>query len=98
MIIIFSPQLRNDTLTLAKQGDALTINSVEIDFSPLESGTKLPPEVCQTYSPFLLAAQRNEDGELELTILLPHTSNASEAARYPQPIVNPSNGQIQIPS
>ena len=98
MIIKYSPQLGSANLTLSKQGDTLTINSVEIDFSPLESGTKLPSEVCQGYSLFLLAAQRNDGGELELTILLPHTSNASEAARHPQPIVNPSNGQIQIPS
>jgi len=98
MIINYSPQLRNDTLALSKQGDTLTINDVEIDFSPLESGTKLPSEVCQTYSPFLLAAQRNEDGELELTLLLPHSANAAQANLFTQPVVNPSNGQIQIPS
>lgn len=98
MIINYSPQLRSDTLKLSKNGNILTINGEDIDFGPLESGTKLPSDVCREYSQFLLGAQRNDGGELELTILLPHTSNASEAARYPQPIVNPSNGQIQIPS
>lgn len=98
MIISFSPQLRGDTLTLSKQGDTLTINDTEIDFSPLESGTKLPSDVCQNYSSFLLAAQRNDDGELELILLLPHSKNASQVALFPQPIINPSNGQIQIPT
>jgi hypothetical protein len=98
MIIKFSPQLRSDTLTLSKNGDIFTINGEEIDFEPLESGTKLPLEVCQSYSPYLISAQRNADSILELTILLPHTSDSSEAARHPQPVVNPSNGQIQIPT
>lgn len=97
MIINYSPQLRSDTLTLVKQGDALTINSVEINFSPLESGTKLPSEVCQTYSPFLLAAQRNEDGELEVTLLLPHGENATQAALFPQP-VTPQDGPVEVPA
>lgn len=96
MIISFSPQLRNDTLTLAKQGDALTINSVEIDFSPLKPGKKLPFAVCQNYSPFLLAAQRYDSGELELTLLLPHSKNASQAALHPQP-VTPIDGPVEMP-
>lgn len=96
MIINYSPQLRSDSLTLVKQGDALTINSVEIDFSPLESGTKLPSEVCQGYSPFLISAQRNEDGELELTLLLPHSANATQAALFPQP-VTPPDGPVEMP-
>jgi hypothetical protein len=98
MIINYSPQLRGDALTLSKNGNILTINGEEIDFEPLESGTKLPLDVCQEYSPFLLGAQRNDGGELELTILLPHTPNATQAALFPQPVVNPNNGQIQIPS
>ena len=97
MIINYSPQQRNETLTLSKQGDTLTINDTEIDFSPLESGTKLPLDVCQAYSPFLLATQRNEDGELELTILLPHSANATQAALHPQPI-NPSDGPVEVPA
>ena len=97
MIIKFSPQLRSDTLTLSKQGDTLTINAVEIDFSPLESGTKLPSELCQGYSPFLISAQRNEDGELEVTLLLPHGKDATQAALFPQP-VTPSDGSVEVPT
>lgn len=97
MIINYSPQLRGDTLTLAKQGDTLTINSVEIDFSPLESGTKLPSELCREYSPFLLAAQRNDGGELELTLLLPHGKDATQAALFPQP-VTPTDGPVEVPA
>lgn len=96
MILIFSPQLRNGTLALEKQGDILTINGEEIDFEPLESGTKLPLDVCQEYSPFLLAAQRNNDGELELTLLLPHGKDATQAALFPQPVIA-IDGLVEVP-
>lgn len=97
MIVTFSPQLRNGTLALEKQGDILTINGVEIDFEPLESGTKLPSEVCQEYSPFLISAQRNNDGELELTLLLPHGKDATQAALFPQP-VTAIDGLVEVPA
>jgi hypothetical protein len=96
MILNYFPQLRSDALTLSKNGDILTINGEEIDFEPLESGTKLPSEVCQEYSPFLLAAQRNNDGELELTLLLPHGQDATQAARFPQP-VTAIDGLVEVP-
>ena len=96
MIINYSPQLRSGTLNLFKQGDTLTINDTEIDFSSLESGTKLPSGVCLEYSPFLLAAQRNNDGELELTLLLPHGQDATQAALFPQPVIA-IDGLVEVP-
>lgn len=96
MIINYSPQLRTDTLTLSKDSDILTINGEDIDFGPLESGTKLPWNVCQEYSSFLLGAQRNDDGELELILLLPHGKNATQAALFPQPITA-QDGPVEVP-
>ncbi len=96
MILNYFPQLRSDALTLSKNGDILTINGEEIDFEPLESGTKLPLDVCQEYSPFLLAAQRNNDGELELTLLLPHGKDATQAALFPQPVIA-IDGLVEVP-
>ena len=97
MIITFSPQLRNGTLALSKQGDTLTINAVEIDFSPLPVGHKLPFEQCQKGHPFLLAAQRKEDGELEVAVLLPYGPGASEAVEFPLPVVVLQDGDIEVP-
>jgi len=97
MILHYSPQYRSDgPLTLSKQDDTLTINGLDIDFSPLESGTKIPSEVCQGYSPFLIGAQRNNGGELEITLLLPHGKNATSAALFPQPIT-PTDGPVEVP-
>ena len=97
MILTFSPQLRNDTLTLAKQGDLLTINGVAVDLSPLLNGYRLPSDECRNGHEFLLTAERSEVGELGVTVLLPHGSNASEAVRFPSPINNPADGVIEVP-
>ncbi len=81
---------------MEKHGDRLTINGEDIDFGPLESGTKLPSDVCREYSPFLLGAQRNDDGELELTLLLPHGKDATQAALFPQPVIA-IDGLVEVP-
>jgi len=99
MILALSPQYRSDgPLALSKQGDTLSINGVDIDFSPLPVGHKLPFEQCQKGHPFLLAAQRNEGGVLELTILLPYGPGASSAVEFPQPVVVVEDGDIEVPT
>jgi hypothetical protein len=98
MILNFSPQYRSDgPLTLAKQGDTLTINGIPVDLSPLPVGHKLPFEQCQNGHPFLLAAQRNEDGQLEVAVLLPYGPGASEAVTFPQPVTVLVDGDIEVP-
>lgn len=98
MILNYSPQYRSDgPLALAKQGDTLTINSTHVDLSPLPVGHKLPYAECQKGHPFLLAAQRNEGGILELTILLPYGPGASSAVEFPQPVLVIEDGNIEVP-
>jgi len=97
MIVTFSPQLRNGTLALEKQGDRLIINGEAIDFSPLLPGYKLPFEECQAASPLLLGAERSTEGDLSVQVLLPMGANATDAAKYPQPIINPADGEIEVP-
>lgn len=97
MIINYSPQYRSDALNISKQGDTLVINSTSVDLSPLQSGYKLPFEECQNGHPFLLTAQRNDDGELEVSVLLPYGPGASNAATFPQPVTVIEDGDIQVP-
>jgi len=97
MILTFSPQIRSETLALEKKGDTLSINGVDIDFSPLLPGYKLPFGECQTASPLLLGAERSTEGDLSVQVLLPISANATEAAKYPQPIINPADGEIEVP-
>ena len=95
MKIILSPQRRNDTLTITKQGDTLTINGTAYDFSVIPDGATLPKEA--TDCAWLASDVERIDGVLHLTLLLPHGANASHAARFPQPIINPADGVLELP-
>lgn len=95
MKINLSPQRRDDTLVVNKQGEVFNINGKVYDFSPLPDGATLPKSAvgCD-----LLASDVTRiDGELEFALLLPHGANASEAARFPQPIINPADGELELP-
>ena len=95
MKIILSPQRRDDTLTVIKQGDTLTINGTAYDFSQLPDGGTLPADAVDCE--FVIGSVDRVDGELELTLLLPHGANASEAARFPEPIIDPADGKLELP-
>ena len=95
MKINLSPQRRDDTLTVTKQGATLTINGTAYDFSQLPDGGTLPADAVD--SEFVIGSVDRVNGELELTLLLPHGANASEAARFPQPIIDPADGEVELP-
>ena len=95
MKINLSPQRRDDTLTVFKQGDILTINGTDYDFTDLPDGGTLPAEAVDCE--YVIGSVDRVNGELELTLLLPHGPNASEAARFPEPIINPADGEVELP-
>ena len=95
MNIKLSPQRRDDTLAVTKQGDTLTINGTEYDFSQLPDGGTLPADAVDCE--YVIGSVDRVSGELELTLLLPHGANASEAARFPEPIINPADGEVELP-
>ena len=95
MNITLSPQRRDDTLTVTKQGDTLTINGTAYDFSVVPDGATLPKDA--TDCAWLASDVERIDSVLHLTLLLPHGANASQAARFPQPIINPADGVLELP-
>jgi len=95
MKLILSPIASDYTLTVVKQGDTLTINGTEYDFADLPDGGTLPADAVDCE--FVIGSVDRVDGELELTLLLPHGPNASEAARFPQPIIDPADGEVELP-
>ena len=95
MKINLSPQRRDDTLTVIKQGDVLTINGTEYDFTDLPNGGTLPADAVD--SEYIIDSVDRVDGDLELTLLLPHGPNATEAARFPEPIIDPADGEVELP-
>lgn len=95
MQLFFSPQRRDDALTISKSGDALTVNGVTYDFTPLPDGATLPREAVDCE--WICGNVERVNGELIIPILLPHGPDASEAARFPEPMTVTSNGQVVLP-
>lgn len=95
MNITLTPQVRSDSLTLSKAGDILTINGEDFDFSSIAEGDVLPQDAVDC--PLLASDVTRTGGETTLTLTLPIGPNASEAARFPAPIVNAPDGAIEVP-
>lgn len=95
MKLIFSPQRRDDALTISKSGDALTINGTVYDFSPLPDGATLPREAIDCE--WICGDVERVNGELVIPILLPHGPDASEAARFPEPMTLTTDGEVVLP-
>jgi hypothetical protein len=96
MQISFSPQRRDDALTVSKAGDVLTINGEEFDFSGLPDGATAPfgTVPCE----WIIGTVDRVNGDLQLTLILPHGPNPSQAVAFPQPMTNVPDGPVAIPT
>lgn len=95
MRIDLSPQRRDDALEVLKHDDVLTINGEEFDFSNLPNGAKLPREAVECE--WLASDVERIDGDIYLTLIVPHGPNPSPAVAFPAPLVNPANGKLALP-
>jgi hypothetical protein len=92
MKIILSPQRRDDTLTLVKSGDTLTINNISYDFSLIPEGATLPADA--TDCEWIVGDISKVDGEIELTILTPHGPDPTQEQAFPEPLLDVQDGVI----
>ena len=95
MHIKLNPQRRDDTLTVIKQGDTLSINGEAFDFSAIPEGATLPADAIS--SEFFSGPVERIDGVLHLTMTLPHGADPVEAVAFPADIINPPDGEIELP-
>lgn len=94
MHISFSPQSRYDTLTLERSApDRLRINGELFNFGPLPDGGTIP----DVPSEWIVGPVERIDGEIHLTLILPHGPNPSQAVAFPEPIHVTQNGPITLP-
>ena len=93
--LILSPQRREDTLEVVKDGSKLIINGTEYDFTPLEDGSTLPAEAVDCE--FILGEISRAGDTITITVILPNTAEASEEARFPKPILISKNGKVALP-
>jgi hypothetical protein len=95
MHITLNPQRRDDTLTVLKSGDALTVNGDVFDFAALPDGATLPAEAIA--SDWFSGPVERIDGVLHLTLTLPHGANPPEHVAYPADLINPPDGPLELP-
>lgn len=95
MHITLQPQRRDDTLTVVKSGEVLLINGDEVDLSGVTEENPISPE--DSPHPFIVGTVERNGGVLHLNLVLPHGPDASDAARFPQPIIDPPDGPLALP-
>lgn len=95
MNIAFSPQHRDDVLSVSKQGDVLTINGESFDFSIFPDGATIPAGAvpCE----WIVGPVERIDGEIRLTLILPVGPNPSSEEAFPEPITVTVDGPISLP-
>lgn len=95
MQIRFSPIRHEHAISLGKSRDILIINEEAFDFTVIPEGATLPRVAVN--SPWLASDVERINGQICLTILLPHGANASQATLFPTPISVEEDGLIQLP-
>lgn len=95
MIIKLVPIGSPESLSIARNGESLTINGKIFDFAAVSEGATLPGQAVA--SPWLLGPVERIGGSLTLTLILPHADDAPQSVRFPSDIVSPPDGQILLP-
>ena len=95
MKIALTPMRHDTPLALERAGDVLTVNGEAFDFGPLADGDTLPRDAvaCDV----LASDVERIDGDLHLTLILPHGGNAPHETRFPAPIIDPPDGPVTLP-
>lgn len=93
MRITFSPQRRDDTLTLEKtSGDRLRINGELFNFNSLNDGdivSNIPSE-------WVTGNVTKDNGVVNITVILPHGPNPTQVQAFPKPITVTEDGPINV--
>jgi len=95
MLITLTPMRLDDTLTLHRAGDVLTINGTDYDFTALPEGALLPRD-CVACA-WLASDVERLGGQIRLTLILPHGAEAPEAVLFPVPLALDADGPVALP-
>ncbi|MBO9453269.1 hypothetical protein J7426_23615 [Tropicibacter sp. R16_0] len=94
MHIAFTPIRHDKPLTAAVAGDVLTLNGEAFDFAALPEGATLPRDAVSC--DWLASEVERIEGQIHLTLLLPHGPNAPDETRFPASIIV-TGGIVPIP-
>ncbi|MBD9657487.1 hypothetical protein IB239_21885 [Pseudomonas sp. PDM12] len=96
MIINLSPVRCDEPLPEIKYSkDSLTVDGELFDFSPVPEGAILPSDAVE--SKWFVGEVSRIDGEIHLTLVLPHGANPSSVVAFPEPIRVTKAGAVKLP-
>ena len=95
MKLNLSPMLSDESTTISVKNDVLTVNGQAFDFSQLPEGATLPQQAAGSH--LILSDVTRSGGQIEVAVLFAHKADASDAARFPQPINVTKNGPVELP-
>lgn len=95
MKISLSPIRSDENLTVEKNGDRLRINGELFNFNPIPDGGDLDASL--TNCEWVVGLISRVNGEIELTLRLPHGPNPSNSVAFPEPLENVPDGIVNIP-
>ena len=95
MHITLTPQRSDATLSVSKQGDTLTINGIAYDFSVIPDGATLPASAVDCE--YITGNVERINGILHISLILPHGPNPSQAVAFPELLINPADGVLELP-
>lgn len=90
------PQQGLPVLKMSKRSDVLTINGQRLDFRPVTEGATLPPAAIDC--PWIAGDVTRVNGQLIVPIFLPYGPDATRAALFPEDIVDPADGNLELPT
>ncbi|WP_168246479.1 hypothetical protein [Mameliella sp. LZ-28] len=91
LTIVFAPVRREGELVLERQGNSLIAGGETYDLAALAAEESDSPG-----EGWVQSVRLTEEG-LETTVLLPHGAEASEAVRFPRPVVVEVDGPVPVP-
>lgn len=84
-----------ETLSLSKAGETLTINGETFDLSGIPDGATLPAEATESH--WFAGPIERIDGELHVTLVLPHPLIPEPWQAFPEPMTVTEDGPIDVP-
>lgn len=95
MKIYLTPIRFDEKLTVAIEGDTLTLNGKDFDFSDVPEGGLLPQDAVSC--DWLASDIERINGDLQLTLLLPHGANAPDETLFPIMLEIDQDGSVALP-
>lgn len=96
MIITLSPQRSDAAMRISLSGEIVTINSDVFDLTTIPDGASIPHG--EIPCDWIIGDVQRVDGQLQITIRLPHGPNPPPSVAFPADIIDPPDGLIALPT